>query len=121
MEAGATPLVARRARTVADCIAEPRHTGALDGAARVGEASRDGRIVRIGIWPRGGGIRARFRATTCASLVAYAEVACEAMEAGAPADADALRALLRDVHPDHQDRAELVAAAVRSALAEESP
>lgn len=108
-------------RTVAECLAEPRHAGPLDGAHCVGEASRDGRLVRIGVWPRAGGVRARFHATTCASLIAYAEVACEALEAGAPADADALRARLRDVHPHHRDRADLVAAAVRSAVAEERP
>ncbi len=112
---------APRARTVAECLAEPSHAGPLDGAARVGEASRGGRFVRIGVWPRAGGVKARFRATTCASLLAYAEVACEALEAGAPADARALRTLLRDVHPQHRDRAELVAAAVRAALTEESP
>lgn len=121
MEPTATPAPAPRARTVADCIAEPRHAGALEGAARVGEATRDGRIVRIGVWPLGGELRARFRASTCASLIAYAEIACEALETGAPADLAALRASLRDVHPGHQDRAELVAAAVHAALTEESP
>lgn len=112
---------APRARTVAECIAEPAHAGALDGALRVGEAARDGRIVRIGIWSGGGAVRARFRASTCASLIAFAEVACEAIEAGAPADAQTLRAALRGVHPEHLDRADLVAVAARAALAEESP
>lgn len=112
---------APRARTVAECIGAPAHAGALDGAPRVGEAARDGRIVRIGIWPGGAAVRARFRASTCASLIAYAEVACEAIEAGERADAAALRAALRGVHPQHLDRAELVAAAVRAALAEEGP
>ncbi len=121
MEAHAAPPLARRARTVSDCIAEPRHAGALEGATRVGEAARDGRIVRIGVWPRGGEVRARFRASACASLIAYAEIACEAIEAGAPADAAALRAALPDVHPGHLDRAELVAAAAHAALTEESP
>jgi NifU-like protein involved in Fe-S cluster formation len=111
----------RPARTVAECIAEPRHAGPLDGAARVGRAARDGRVVHIGVWSQDGVRRARFRATTCASLLAYAEVACEAIEAGAPADAVALRGLVRGVHPAHQDRAELVAAAVRAAFTEEGP
>lgn len=112
---------AHPARTVAECIAEPRHAGPLDGAARVGAAEEDGRVVRIGVWDARGARRARFRATTCASLIAYAEVACEAIEAGAPADAAALRRLVRGVHPAHEDRAELVAAAVRAALTEEWP
>lgn len=112
----------RRARTVAECIADPRHAGPLHGAARIGEAARDGRAVRIAVSAADGAVRARFRATTCASLIAYAEVACEAIEAGAPADdAAALRGLVRGVHPAHEDRAELVAAAVRAALTKEQP
>jgi hypothetical protein len=74
-------------RTVADCLADPAHAGPVEGAARFGEAASDGRIVRIGIWPAGTALRARFRASTCASLIAYAEVACAAIEAGAPPDA----------------------------------
>ncbi len=109
-----------RARTVAECVAAPAHAGALDGAARVGEAAADdGRVVRIGLFPDG---RARFRATTCASLIAYAEVACEALEAGVSAealDAGALRGRVLGVHPSHLERAALVAAAVRAALAPE--
>jgi hypothetical protein len=78
-----------------------------------------GRVVRIGLFPGGA---ARFRATSCASLIAYAEVACEAIEAGereAAGDPDALRARLRGVHPHHHGRAALVAAAVRAAVTEE--
>jgi len=108
-----------RARTVAECVDAPAHAGALDGAARIGEAASDGRIVRVGVWRDGGGVRARFRASACASLIAYAEAACEAVEAGARPDAGALRALVAGVHPRHLDRADLVAAAVRAALAEE--
>lgn len=110
-----------RPRTVAECLDAPAHAGPLEGALRVGEASRDGRLVRIGLFADG---RARFRATTCASLIAYAEVACEAMEAGLRAearDARAIRARVRDVHPRHRSRAALVAAAVRAALAPEEP
>ncbi len=111
----------RRPRSVGDCLADPAHAGALDGASRVGEATQDGRVVRIGVWSGPGETRARFCATSCASLIAYAEVACEAIEAGAPVDAGALRAALRGVHPEHQERAELVAAAARAALSEDDP
>ncbi len=108
-------------RTVADCVAEPSHAGPLDGAARVGEAGGDGRVVRIGIWHEGRQVRARFRASTCASLIAYAQVACEALEAGAPHHARALRSRLSGVHPAHEDRADLVAAAAHAALTPETP
>ncbi len=77
-------------------------------------------MVEIGVWLDAGEVRARFRATACASLIAYAEVACQAIEAGEPADGAALRAALRGVHPEHLERADLVAAAARAALGEES-
>jgi hypothetical protein len=106
---------------VAECLDDPAHAGPLDGALRVGEASRDGRVVCIGLWRGAEGVRARFRSTSCASLIAYAEVACAALEAGAAPDAPALRAALEGVHPAHEERADLVAAAVRAALAGEIP
>ncbi len=113
-------LPAPPTRTVAECVASPAHAGALEGASRVGEAAEDGRVVRVGLWRAGAAdVRARFRASSCASLIAYAEVACEALEAGLRPDAAALRSLLRGVHPGHLDRAELVAAAVRAALTPE--
>jgi hypothetical protein len=105
-----------RARTVAECVDAPAHAGPLAGAARVGEAGACGRIVRVGVWRDGARLRARYRASACASLIAYAEVACEAIEAGARPDAAALRGLVGGVHPVHLDRADLVAAAVRAAL-----
>src|SRR5512138_473047 len=117
MDARASPTV--RPRTVAECVDAPAHAGRLDGAARVGEAAADGRVVRVGVWRTPGGLRARFRASTCASLVAYAEMACAAVEAGARPDAAALRALVLGVHPVHLDRADLVAAAVKAALTPE--
>lgn len=106
---------------MAECLDNPAHAGPLEGALRVGEAAREGRMVRIGLWRHDGGVRARFRATSCASLIAYAEVACAALEAGAVPDGPALRAALRGVHPMHEERADLVATAVRAALAEEGP
>ncbi len=102
-----------------ECLEAPVHAGSLEGASRVGEAVADGRIVRIGVWRSGLGVRARFRASACASLVAYAETACEALEAGARPDAAALRALVLGVHPRHHERADLVAAAVHAALTPE--
>jgi hypothetical protein len=105
---------------VAEHVASPRHAGALDGAHAVGEARSDGRLlVRIGLWSDGRGlVRARFRSTTCASLIAYADAACEALEGGEPpagVDAERVRALVAGVHPVHHDRAALVAAGVREA------
>jgi hypothetical protein len=108
-------------RSVAQCIDAPAHAGPLQGAVRVGEAAKDGRLVRIGVFADG---RARFRATTCASLIAYAEVACEALEAGVSPgelDADAIRSRVSGIHPEHLERAGLVAAAVRAAFPEEQP
>jgi hypothetical protein len=93
--------------------------GPLEGAARVGGASDGARVVRIGVWAGGRRVRARFRASTCASLIAYSEMACEALEAGARPDVAALRALVTGVHPRHLDRADLVAAAVRAAFTAE--
>lgn len=108
------------APTVGDCLADPAHAGSLDGAERVGQAALDGRVVHVGVWARdGAAVRARFRATSCASLIAYAEVACRALEAGVPVDATLLRASVRGVHPSHRQRADLVAAAVRAALSGE--
>jgi hypothetical protein len=120
-DAGRQGGAAALRRTVAECVEAPAHAGPLDGAARVGEASGGGRVVRIGVFADG---RVRFRATSCASLIAYAEVACEAIEAGVPRralDARALRERVEGVHPSHLERAALVAAAVRAALAPERP
>jgi NifU-like protein involved in Fe-S cluster formation len=112
-------------RTVAERVAEPRWSGSLDGADAVGEAAGGIRlVVRIGLWRgegrRGEGriVRARFRASTCASLLAYADAACALVEAGAlpeKLEASALRTAVAGVHPGHHDRAELVAAAMRAA------
>jgi hypothetical protein len=101
-------------------VASPRHAGALDGADGVGEARGGERLlVRIGLWREGRRLaRARFRATTCASLVAYADAACEALGAGTPParlDAEGVRALVAGVHIIHHDRAALVAAAIHDA------
>ena len=110
--------------SVADHLADPRHAGDLAGANGLGEASDgQGRVVRVGLWRAGGGAvsRARFRATTCPALVAYAEAACRLAEEaalGGPAGlADRLRAAVSGVHPRHLDRAELVALALQRALA----
>lgn len=106
-------------RSVADLVADPRHAGPLDGADAAGEAREDDRVVRIGVWTDGRRVaRARFRATTCASLLAFAEAACALLEGGvAPSGlGPALRAAVRGVHPDHLDRAELVLSAVRAAI-----
>jgi NifU-like protein involved in Fe-S cluster formation len=105
--------------TVADHLQDPRHAAPLAGADRIGQASADGRTVQVGLWlERGAVVRARFLASSCASLIAYAEVACALLEAGLPPaalDAAALRSELAGVHPAHLCRAELVAAATQAA------
>ncbi len=107
-------------RTVAEHVSDPRHAAAaLEGAGAVGQAAGPRRLlVRLGVWREGGRIaRARYRASACASLIAYAEVACALLEAGTPppeVDAARLRAEVQGVHPIHHDRADLVAAAVRA-------
>jgi hypothetical protein len=109
-------------RTVAEHLAELRHAGSLDGADRVGEAAgRERLLLRVGLWLDGAGRveRARYRATSCAALVAYAEAACALAEEGgarSPA-ARRLRRAVRGVHPVHYDRADLVAVAFARALA----
>jgi hypothetical protein len=106
--------------TVIDRVSRPRHAAScLDGAAGVGEASGGERLlVRVGIWYGREGRRARYRATTCASLIAFAEAACELVEEGRDPRALAAGDLHRrvpGVHPVHRDRAELVARALRQA------
>lgn len=109
-------------RTVADLVADPRHAGPLEGAGRQGQAEGGERlVVRVGLWldARGAVARARYRATTCASLIAYAEACCELLEAGqtpATLGPGRLRAAVAGVHPIHHDRAELVARALTLAL-----
>ncbi len=109
-------------RNVADLVADARHAGELEDAPRLGEAAGDGRIVRIGLWTRGPEVaRARFMASSCASLIAFAEAACRLVEAGALTPggdhAAALRRCVAGVHPQHLGRADLVAAALDQALA----
>jgi NifU-like protein involved in Fe-S cluster formation len=106
--------------SVADRLANPRHAAPLAGAVSVGEAAGGNRlVVRIGLWRDGQRVvRARYRSTTCASLIAYAEAACELLETGMPPEAlssELLRGQVTGVHPLHRDRADLVAAAARAA------
>ncbi len=104
-------------RSVADRVSETLHAGSTEGADAVVEALADGRTVRIGLWAGADGRvrRARFRATTCAALIAYADLACELLESGEEPeriDASRLREGLPGVHPVHHDRADLVARAL---------
>ncbi len=114
-------------RTVADHLSDPRHAGSLEGAALAGVATSPPRLmVRLGLWlgPDGRVSRARYRATTCASLIAYAEAACALAEAGedpARLDARRLRRAVAGVHPAHHDRADLVALAVSRAVSRALP
>lgn len=108
--------------SVADVLARPAHAGGLAGAPLLGAATaEDALLVRIALWRDDAGrvTRARWQATTCATLVAYAELACSLLEAGhdpGHLDGDALRAALAGVHPGRRDRADLVARAIRAAL-----
>ena len=110
-----------RPRTVAEHVADPRHAGSVEGASLAGEAAAAGRLlVRVGLWLDGDGrvSRARYRATTCASLIAYAETACALAEEGedlSRLDATRLRGAVTGVHPVHRDRADLVALALARA------
>ena len=68
--------------------------------------------------------RARFKSTTCASLIAYAELLCEMLEDGiAPETVDPamLQERIEGVHPLHHDRADMVVQALRSALGASAP
>jgi len=111
-------------RRVSSLIDDPRHAGALDGASVTGHAELGG-IVRVGLWLDGEGrvTRARFRATSCPALVAYAEAACALTEGerlGRGPTADEVRAAVSGVHPVHRDRALAVALAFERALSTKS-
>jgi NifU-like protein involved in Fe-S cluster formation len=109
-------------RTVAEHLADPCHGGEVAGAPRSGTASGERRLlVRVGLWTDRADrvVRARYQATTCASLIAYAEAACALLEGGEDPralDAPRIRAAVRGVHPIHHDRAALVALALSRAL-----
>jgi len=114
-------------RTVAEHVADPCHAGAIEGASLAGEAAGANRLlVRLGLWlGRDGRVsRARYLATTCASLIAYAEAACALAEAGedlSRLDAGRLRGAVAGVHPVHHDRADLVVLALSRALTRSRP
>ena len=103
----------------ADLVADPKHAGSLEGALHSGEAAGEGRLVRVGLWLEGERVvQARFKATTCATLLVVAEAACRLLEAGADPrsfGAPDLRRVLIGLPPFHEDRLELVARAVRTA------
>jgi hypothetical protein len=107
-------------RRISSLLDDPPHAGLLDGASLTAHAELGG-IVRIGLWLDGEGrvTRARFRATSCPALVAYAEAACALAEGErlrrAPT-AEELRAAVAGVHPVHRDRAGAVALAFERAL-----
>ncbi|MFL5270776.1 MAG: hypothetical protein ACJ79E_01730 [Anaeromyxobacteraceae bacterium] len=111
------------ARSVSDLVANACHAAPLDGATCRGEAGAEPRLlVHVGLWVAEDGrvARARYRATTCAALVAYAEAACTLLEERGPVAAVEpahLRRAVKDAHPVHHDRADLVALAVARALA----
>jgi hypothetical protein len=110
-------------RTVADIFHDVRRCGGATGSTCAGlAADEDGRTVQIALWVGTDDrvIAARWRASTCPSLIAYAETACALLEAGiAPVDLEraALRAAVAGVHPAHRRHADLVLDAVHDALA----
>lgn len=110
--------------TAGSLIASADHGGDIAGAAAVGcSTDPEGRRVELALWP-GTPPRARFMATSCAGLLAFAELACRLVEAGVPParlDAAALRAGLTGLHPAHAERADLVAQALSRASAALTP
>ena len=114
-------------RAIADLVADLRYAGSVDDAALVGEAAGGDRLlVRVGLWldALGRVSQARYRATTCASLIGYAEAACALAESGEPLQAigaECVRAAVAGVHRLHHDRADLVALALSRALGRRSP
>jgi hypothetical protein len=112
---------------VGDLVASPDHVGDVAAAPLRGQAVRSDRlIVRLGLWAdeRGVVTRARFKASTCASLIAFAELTCELLEGGvAPGGIDAglLQSRLEGVHPMHRDRADVVVEALRAAVSGDNP
>jgi hypothetical protein len=98
------------------------------GADACAEEARpaDRLILRIGLWVEGGRVAAaRFRATTCATLLALADAACEWAEGRPVAEVAAvappvLLELLPHVPEGRRDRASLVAAALRAAASRAS-
>jgi hypothetical protein len=111
-------------RTVAERVADGRYAGSLAGATAAGEASGGERLtVMVGLWldERGRTVRARYRSTTCASLIACAEAACALLEAGigeGAIEAARIRSAVKDLHPVHRTRADLVALALARALSD---
>jgi hypothetical protein len=106
--------------TVAALVDAALHAGPLDAATLRGAADGGGRRVEVGLWLEAGRVaRARFRATSCASLIAYAEAACRLAEDQPPGalPAGRLRAAVAGVHPGHLDRADLVSLAFARAHA----
>ena len=85
-----------RRRSVGDLVSHPIHAGDVREAPLRGQASRPDRlVVWLGLWPGAPGAptRARFKAATCASLLAFAELTCELLEDGAaPETIDGYRA-----------------------------
>jgi len=110
-------------RTVGDRVRTTRWSAPTGDADACAEGTRpDERLVlRVGLWVEGGTVAAaRFRATTCATLLALADAACEWAEGRPVAEVAAvappvLLALLPDVPEGRRDRASLVAAALRAA------
>ena len=107
--------------TMAERLANLCHQGALHGSTVSAEASRAGRhFVQVGLWIDGERIRrARFMASDCEALNAYADLACQLIEAGVPIEAIDVRRLCRHLpgfDPVDETCAELVVEAFRSAL-----
>jgi NifU-like protein involved in Fe-S cluster formation len=101
----------RRSRAAALSIEGERHTDANGNTARFSLDPMDGRIIGVG-----------FRATTCATLIAYCEFLAEAvpgfhLEIAKELTAAQLVASVPGVPPLKHNRAVLAIAAFRAALA----
>ncbi len=111
VSAGAEPVTAAKAA---------HEASVLHGATSTGEVGHRQLSVRIGLWLDDSGWvrRARWRAPDDAALREFAEVACSLLEAGfdpGRLDADSLRSAAAGTL-GHGDRADLVAAAVQTAM-----
>jgi len=114
-------------RTVAQFFnaANPYYTGPLDNAPLRGQATKwDERLIlQLGLWINSNGhiTQARFKSTTCVTLVALAEMLCEwlegrTLEEAATVDAQFLLRHVSGIPHWRANRANVVETALRDAL-----
>lgn len=110
------------APSVATLFERPAHAGALEAATLRGRAvDGERRIVDLALWLDDSGrvTSARWKASTCVSLIACAERACQLLEGSvqpSALDRDRLLGEVSGLHPTHHLCADLVVEALRRAL-----